>query len=215
MKPSPLSPVSTVLFFLLFSSHLLLSVASLSLRTFSDASCSRELSVYSYFNAKLNTNRTKGCFPVEPPSPLSSSNASISAFYILCSNTTSNTDYVTVDVDTFANDKTCNHKQPANIQWDVTSFYPRQGTNTDIPQGRCTAVQLKAGGDVDHWASNQTAYAIVRCGATTQPESDNSTDSTTSGLLRSNTAATTRLPSHWTVGILAALVFLAALVGGQ
>ena len=82
-------------------------------------------------------------------------------------------------MDTFANDKTCNHKQPSNIQWDVTSFYPRQGTNTDIPQGRCTAVQLKAGGDVDHWASNQTAYAIVRCGATTQPESDNSTDSTT------------------------------------
>jgi hypothetical protein len=51
--------------------------------------------------------------------------------------------------------------------WDVTSFYPENGTTYYIVlQGACMPVQLGLGGDVTRWLANQTAYAIVRCDAT-------------------------------------------------
>ena len=141
---------------------------SFSLQTFSDAACLQALP-YGYFNASLATNRTKACFPTYNPTP-----GAVSAVYVYCTaNSSANADYVDIDVDSFVNDSQCDHKQQANVLWDVTSEYTQGSPNPPfvgvIPQGVCSAVQARAGADVQQWLANQTIYAIVRCDAVSKP----------------------------------------------
>jgi hypothetical protein len=203
-----LSSVSSLLLTFLASSLLMLSPAhSFSLQTFSDAQCSQPLP-FSYFNASLNTNRTKACFPNYTTIP-----GAISSYYVYCSgNTSTNADYVDVSVDTLMNDSVCDHKIRSNIVWDVTSDYNLYSpTGVLIPQGVCTPVQVAMGGLVSQWAATQTAYAIVRCDAVSQL----GVVSSSGGSAPSNDAGVGVFSAEWTMAIAMMIGVIGVIVTGQ